>query len=425
MKKTKSSVKVEKLNLKWRIFFIITGLLGGIFLIKIIYGYYPSITSSITNTLTRVFFWLFIGVGASCIVGLIFFQKWIYAKRKELLLFFSVFLLGIIFIEIFLRVLDHRQIRFSPHPYLNYMGTPNYKSADGLNMHNSLGFRGPEIQIPKPKNRIRIAILGGSTTYEDFVKDWKKDFARKLEYELKKSLPDKDIEVINAGLPGWDSWEDLVNLEFKLLDLDLNYIIVYEGTNDVHARFVRPDAYKADNTGSKKQWERKLCLDIWCLKIVQTITGFDVSSFDIVAPTSAQFTASSEYNQILGMKPIEALSKNPPIYSERNLRNIIAVARENEIGIMLATWAWSDEMKDYAATVHYQKGFIDQNNMVKKVGKLKSVPVYDFAKEMPMDEKYWGDGRHNNEKGVNLKAKLFRDFIIKNNILEKKEQNIQ
>lgn len=60
---------------------------------------------------------------------------------------------------------------YSPHHYLNYYGSPNYKSKDGLNMHNSLGFRGDEIAIPKLEGTYRIVILGGSTAYTIGVKD--------------------------------------------------------------------------------------------------------------------------------------------------------------------------------------------------------------------------------------------------------------
>lgn len=407
------------MNKKFSFIFNALALLIAFFIVEFIKNYYPLIQLSIATMTIRIIFWTVSIIGVLLIISLLFFQKWIYVKRKKLLLSIGVLFLGILTIEISLHVIDNRPLKFSPHSYLNYIGTPNYRSTDGLNMHNSLGFRGPEIEMPKPKGRIRIAVLGGSTTYESFVKDWRKDFARRLEQELRQSFPKKDIEVINAGLPGWDSWEDLVNLEFRLLDLDLDLIIPYEGANDVHARFVNPSAYKADNSGNKKHWERKICFDPRCLKIVQMITGFDDTSFDIIAPSAALFLQSDGYNSVLGMTPMEVLSKNPPLYSERNLRNIIAIANENKIHVMLSTWAWTNRFSnDYASSKHYEKGFQDQNNMIKNVGKLKNVPVFDFASEMPMDKKYWGDGRHNNEEGIVLKAKLFTNFIVNNKIIE-------
>lgn len=411
--------KLIAMNKKYSMIFNVLALLIVVLLIIFWFSYYSLVQLPIANMRTKIVFWIINSVGTLFIIGLIFFKKWIFARRKKIIFSLLIFFLGLTVIEVGLHIVDKRQMKFSPHPYLNYSGTPGYKSMDGLNMHNSLGFRGPEIEIPKPKGRIRIALLGGSTTYEDFVKDWRKDWARRLEQDLRQSFPKKDIEVINAGLPGWDSWEDLVNLEFRLLDLDLDLIILYEGANDVHARFVKPSAYKADNSGNKKHWEREICFDPRCLKIVQMITGFDNTSFDIIAPSAALFLQSDGYNSVLGMTPMEVLSKNPPLYSERNLRNIIAIANENKIHIMLSTWAWTNRFSnDYTSSKHYEKGFQDQNNMIKNVGKLKNVPVFDFASEMPMDLKYWGDGRHNDEEGVKLKGKLFANFIIKNKLLE-------
>ncbi len=381
--------------------------------------YYPVVHSSLGNAGAKIGFWTAIATGIVSVVGLLALKRWIYKQRTKLLLVLFSMFVSLAISEVVLRIIDNKPLRFSPHQYLNYVGTPNYTSPDGLNMHNSLGLRGPEIATPKPFGRTRIALLGGSTTYEDFVKDWRRDFARRLEEELGKRLPDRDIEVINAGLPGWDSWEDLINLEFRLLDLDLDLIVVYEGTNDVHARLVRPDAYKGDNSGSKKQWERKPCLELTCLKLVQRITGLDTYGFDIIAPTAALYPMTDEFNPVLGMKPSEALGRNSPIYSQRNLRSIIAIAREYGIDVMLATWGWSDQLGDYAATAHYQQGFREQNEMVRKVGKLKDVPVFDFANEMPKEAKYWGDGRHNNEEGIALKAQLFADYLVKMGIVGK------
>ena len=63
------------------------------------------------------------------------------------------------------------------------------------------------------------------------------------------------------------------------------------------------------------------------------------------------------------------------------------------------------------------RGFAENNEVVKRVGNSHSLPVYDFALQMPMKEKYWADGRHNNEEGVAKKAELFANFIATNKLI--------
>lgn len=365
----------------------------------------------------RVTLWVVEFGWIATVFGLIFWQGHLYRKRREIVLFIAVLASAFLAVEIILRVVDRRPTRFIQHHYLNYSGMPNYKSIDGLNEHNSLGFRGPEIVVPKPRGVYRIAILGGSTVYEEYVKDWRKDFARQLEAELRRHYDYQNIEIVNAGLPGWSSWEDLINLEFRLLDLDLDMIIVYEGTNDVHARLVKPDSYKADNSGWRKRWKSSLCLHLLCSKIIQRLTGLEMQGFNVEAATFGA-TEETGYSSILGTTPLETLKKNPPIFYERNLRNIIAIAYEQNMKVLLATWAYSDEFDDYAATNHYQVGFKAINEVIKQVGKTKSLPVYNFAGEMSKDKRYWVDGRHNNEEGVRLKAKLFAQFIASEKIID-------
>jgi hypothetical protein len=108
---------------------------------------------------------------------------------------------------------------FSPHHYLNYCNTPDFVSRDGLNRHNSLGFRGEEIAIPKPAGRFRIAVLGGSGTYTIKVRDYRQSFPAQLERQLRETYGRTNVEVINAGVGGYNSWEILINLQFRVLDL--------------------------------------------------------------------------------------------------------------------------------------------------------------------------------------------------------------
>ena len=102
---------------------------------------------------------------------------------------------------------------------------------------------------------------------------------------------------------------------------------------------------------------------------------------------------------------------NPPVYFERNLRNMIAIAKEHGIEIMFSTWAHSPHFDDYASTSHYEVGFGENNDVVKDVALRHKIPMFDFASVMPEDPEYWSDGRHVNEAGALVKARLFAKFI--------------
>ena len=186
---------------------------------------------------------------------MILFREKILQKKKEVILLILTLAVVFLALEIFARFyvcnfggenLQSRVLlpnqcnlysRYSPHQYLDYYGTPNYSSKNGLNVHNSLGFRGGEIESPKPSSVYRIVIIGGSTVYSTGVEDWKRDFARQLQRELKEKYPYVNIEVINAGLAGWTSYENLINLEFKILPLEPDMVIIYEGIGPFLTKF--------------------------------------------------------------------------------------------------------------------------------------------------------------------------------------------
>lgn len=59
--------------------------------------------------------------------------------------------------------LDKLGAQYIGLPYLNYTLSPDYEGNNGL------GFRGPEIELPKPDGVFRIIAAGGSTTYGFFI----------------------------------------------------------------------------------------------------------------------------------------------------------------------------------------------------------------------------------------------------------------
>jgi lysophospholipase L1-like esterase len=317
--------------------------------------------------------------------------------------------------------IEPQDLAFTPHPYLGYYPTPNYHKG-GI-VHNSLGYRSDEFSLAKPSGVYRIVVLGGSSTYDVSIEDYAKTFTAQLEQRLKDEYGYENVEVINAGVPGYNSWEILINLEFRVLDLDPDLVIIYEGTNDVHARLVEPTSYRGDDTGRRQTWHIPP-IPIWehsaFLRILSRSVNFtrQVSIDDFVS-ASTFLSWPFEYRLVEdGVDPSEILQENPPTYLRRNLENMIAVARGHDIEIVFATWAHSPYFNDYASKASYQQGF-EQNNMVaKEVANYHHVPIFDFAKDMSQDVKYWADGRHSNEAGASLKADLFAGFIHIQGLIE-------
>lgn len=313
--------------------------------------------------------------------------------------------------------------QMSPHHYLNWSGTPGFETRDGLNAHNSWGFRGSEFTIPKPAGVYRIAALGGSTTYTTKVRDWRNDYPRLLQGELRERYGTDKIEVLNFGIAGWTSWQSLINLEINVLEVEPDLIVVYHGHNDLGARLTHPDYYRSDNSGSRRTWEARDVPWPLHLTLVRWITKINPLSrlqHFVRAPTSASATEETGFISRIGGTALEALDANPPIYFERNLRLIATVAREFGADVLFVTWAYSDESGGRLTTPHYERGLEEMRESVKKVGRASSVPVYDFATEMPKDPKYWADPVHLNLAGARIKAKLFADYIEKSGLMREK-----
>lgn len=310
--------------------------------------------------------------------------------------------------------LDARDYAWTPHPYLVYSPTPNYRK--GQTFHNSLGFRNDEFPLEKPEGVYRIVALGGSSTYDVSIQDNGETFTAQLEKLLNEDYGYPNVQVINAGVPGYNSWEILVNLQFRVLDLDPDLVIIYEGTNDVHARLVEPSAYRGDDFGRRRAWQAPR-VAFWehsallrALSRTMNITR-QVSVDDFVsAPTYVSWPFESRLDAF-DLDPAEILEANPPIYFRRNLENMIAVAKEHDVKILLSTWAFSPNLNDYASESYYQQGFRENNTVVLEVALSHDVPLFDFAAAMPQDAIYWADGRHSNEAGALVKARLFAKYI--------------
>lgn len=94
---------------------------------------------------------------------------------------------------------------------------------------NSLGMRGPD--VAEKSDAFRIVALGNSCTFGWGV-SLKDTWVRKLEILLAEQIPDRSIELINAGVPGYSSFQGKRYLADDLIALQPDMVLVMFGHND-------------------------------------------------------------------------------------------------------------------------------------------------------------------------------------------------
>ena len=100
---------------------------------------------------------------------------------------------------------------------------------------NSQGFRGAEIERPKPPERIRVAFLGASTTFCAEASALETTWPHLVVEGLRAAEPDVEFDYVNGGSGGFTLEDSLLNLEKRLAPLEPDVIVFYEATNDLTA----------------------------------------------------------------------------------------------------------------------------------------------------------------------------------------------
>lgn len=145
-----------------------------------------------------------------------------------------------------------------PHPVNGYDLKPEFELRSGVFRisTNSLGLRGPEIHAEKPPGVTRIAVVGGSSVFGYLVSDGD-EAARLLERDLNET--GCRVEVINAGVPGYNLFHSLVRYREVVSPLKPDIVVLYAGHNDLgYVCSDEPDAPRWRDSHIAPAWERLL-----------------------------------------------------------------------------------------------------------------------------------------------------------------------
>lgn len=119
--------------------------------------------------------------------------------------------------------------RKSHNPYLRYELIP--KAESGYVSINSDGFRGPECPVSKPNNAFRIIMLGDSETLSIMLPG-SDTLASQLENLLNRNTSSLHYEILNFGVEGYNTFQELEQLKTKGLKYKPGLIILNYVLND-------------------------------------------------------------------------------------------------------------------------------------------------------------------------------------------------
>ena len=133
-----------------------------------------------------------------------------------------------------------------------------FHTADGYPVRiNRLGFRGPDPDWRPAPGTLRVAAFGGSSTFCYHASGEENTWPARLEAELEAALA-MPIEVVNLGLPGYDTATSKLNYLFVGRALHPHVVLLYHTWNDLKwfRRLERAPQPFAGVASNKPLWQR-------------------------------------------------------------------------------------------------------------------------------------------------------------------------
>lgn len=186
------------------------------------------------------------------------------------------------------------------------------------------GFRGVrDVSLAPPPNTFRIITVGGSTTFDANTSGDSCSWPARLEQILNKSGAPLHFEVLNAGVPGFQVFDDLVRLESELYRYRPDLIVLYQGHNDLfntlsNAAEPISQAFEARPEEIQSIYPWQAWLERHSLLYHKLLSKVEAISFHSSGAQRATALTAAQYNRAL-----DAGSEN----FGRSVREYLAIAK--------------------------------------------------------------------------------------------------
>lgn len=279
---------------------------------------------------------------------------------------------------------------------------------------NSLGFRGPEIDVPKPTNRLRIAFLGASTTYCAEVSSNSMTWPHLVIEQWRKAYPDVSLDYVNGGVPGYTVQSSLENLRKRVAQLNPDVIVIYDAVNDLSGETrelaSQQGIYQKDQKLEETSWLAEYSL-LWFL-LEKNLRLFEVQR---------QVTANQGRLQFEPARLGEGFRKDLTelIEAAKRTAKVVAIATFSEQ--IRAEQTPEQQLKAAGSSLYYMPfmtpqgllaSFTRYNEIIREVSQATGVILIGGEMDIPGDDKHFNDTVHFKDAGSRLMAKRVSDALL-------------
>jgi len=297
---------------------------------------------------------------------------------------------------------------YVPHPYLVYALNPNTRYYEDFygkkpqHLVNSLGFRGKEFSKEKAPGVYRIICIGGSTTFSLHEKDETKTYPQMLEDFLNSNFDSPRFEVINAGTPGWTSAESLINLQFRLLELNPDMVIIYEAVNDTFAmRMAEEGRSDYSNFRQVINYKQATAPERFLFSLSAIYRLYFIKTREIALDINSMAAKPYPPEKTI----LENLDKGTGKYFRSNMESMVVIAQSRGITPVLMTMGHGP----------WHPSLMQLNQITREVAKAKGAVLVDF--EITSAPAYFlGDFVHLTREGNTAMARLLVDNLSRQNL---------
>ncbi len=270
---------------------------------------------------------------------------------------------------------------------------------------NSMGFRGPEIMVPKPAGTFRVWCVGGSTTFDIFASSNETTWPARLQALLRERAGTGRVEVINAGIPGENLEGSLEDFETFFPSVRPDVLVVYHGPNDIQkgldAVFGPPPGPSGPPLLPDIALVRLISRDVAPLSLVQAQDRW--VNEDVVDFLRREFTRLIDAAESRGVSVLLVT------HAFRARDDARGDAARKQVGESAALYLMTPE--------RVIDGIKALNRLVVELAGERRLALADVRSAVPPDGRYWGDALHFSDAGSELAAREIARSLERHGLL--------